>query len=125
VISVALRHSHSGVADKLRILNKSDLVIPAIVRSELEFGALKGGSAARLQNLREFLGAFATLPFDDSCITVYASARHELEQSGQRIGALDLLIASIALANDLTLVTNNTAEFARVPGLRIEDWQSN
>ncbi len=45
-----------------------------------------------------------------------------LNAKGTPIGANDLMIASIAVANGLTLVTNNTSEFSRVPGLKLEDW---
>ena len=94
------------------------------MRAELEFGALKGGSKARVQAVKEFLAQFPSLPFDDFCVECYSAARNELERKGRRIGALDLVIASIALAHELILVTHNTDEFARVPGLKIEDWQS-
>jgi tRNA(fMet)-specific endonuclease VapC len=123
VLSVALRDANSLPAVRLRRQPRIELFVPAIVRAELTFGALKGGSPNRLDNLRTFLGEFPTLAFDDSCIEVYASARNKLERTGQRIGALDLMIASIALAHGLVLVTHNTAEFARVPELRFEDWQ--
>ncbi|MEK6643004.1 MAG: type II toxin-antitoxin system VapC family toxin [Planctomycetota bacterium] len=53
----------------------------------------------------------------------YARVRASLERRDEVIGANDLLIASIALANDLTLVTHNVNEFRRVPSLRIEDWE--
>jgi tRNA(fMet)-specific endonuclease VapC len=52
----------------------------------------------------------------------YARIRVSLEKTGTRIGSNDLWIAATALAHDATLVTNNTAEFTRVPGLKIEDW---
>jgi tRNA(fMet)-specific endonuclease VapC len=99
------------------------LVVPSVVRAELEFGALKGGSKTRLLALREFLAEFPSLPFDDNCVESYSLARNDLERLGQRIGALDLMIASIALAHRLVLVTHNTAEFGRVPNLQVEDWQ--
>jgi len=50
--------------------------------------------------MREYLALFATLAFDDLCVEPYAQARADLEQRGLRIGALDLMIASIALARD-------------------------
>jgi tRNA(fMet)-specific endonuclease VapC len=49
--------------------------------------------------------------------------RADLERSGAGIGANDLLIAAIALARQLTVVTNNVGEFGRVPGLQVEDWE--
>ena len=63
------------------------------------------------------------LPFDKAAANVHAQIRVHLERLGQVIGPYDLLIAAIALANNLTLVTHNTNEFSRVPGLVIEDWE--
>lgn len=54
----------------------------------------------------------------------YARIRAAIEAGGTPIGSMDYLIASIALAHDLVLVTRNTREFARVPGLRMEDWEA-
>ena len=123
VLSVALRDANSGPGVRLQQHPRSELIVPSIVRAELEFGALKGGSKSRIQSVREFLTEFPTLPFDDACVTSYSIARNELDRTGQRIGALDLMIASIALAHSLILVTHNTSEFARVPRLQFEDWQ--
>ncbi|KYG01863.1 hypothetical protein BE21_55765 [Sorangium cellulosum] len=68
--------------------------------------------------------ATASLSFDDVAAERYAVIRAELEGRGQSIGANDLLIAAIALAHDLTLVTHNISEFSRVTGLRLEDWEA-
>ena len=74
--------------------------------------------------VERFLEPFTSLPFDDLAAEHYAQIRHALERVGQRIGAHDLEIAAIARARDLVLVTHNVSEFARVPGLQWEDWQS-
>ena len=71
----------------------------------------------------EFLGRYASLPFDDDAADVYAEIRAQLERAGTPVGANDLLIASIARSNDLVLVTHNISEFERIPGLRVEDWE--
>jgi tRNA(fMet)-specific endonuclease VapC len=65
-----------------------------------------------------------SLPFDDSAAEKYGLIRRSLESKGMTIGANDYLIASIALAGNVTLVTHNSSEFSRVPGLVIEDWQT-
>jgi tRNA(fMet)-specific endonuclease VapC len=62
------------------------------------------------------------LPFDDLAADRYAPIRHALEKTGNVIGPHDLLIAAICMARGCTLVTSNTREFARIPGLLIEDW---
>jgi tRNA(fMet)-specific endonuclease VapC len=64
---------------------------------------------------------FVSLPFDDQSAVIYGQIRAQLAVSGTPIGPNDLLIASIALANNLILVTHNTREFSRVEGLRLED----
>ena len=70
-----------------------------------------------------FLVQFVSLPFDDDAAEVYAIIRARLEAQGTPIGPYDLQIAAIALANNLILVTHNTREFSRVPGLLLEDWE--
>jgi tRNA(fMet)-specific endonuclease VapC len=69
------------------------------------------------------LNRFISLPFDDQSAIIYGQIRAQLVASGTPIGPNDLLIASIALANNLILVTHNTREFIRVEGLRLEDWE--
>ena len=66
---------------------------------------------------------FASLPFDDVCVTAYGRIRAELERMGRPISPNDLMIAAIALTHGLTLVTHNTREFARVVGLSLADWE--
>ena len=60
---------------------------------------------------------------NDSAAEQYGRLRAALEKQGALIGPYDLLIVSIALANNVTLVTHHTGEFKRVPGLQMEDWQ--
>jgi tRNA(fMet)-specific endonuclease VapC len=64
-----------------------------------------------------------TLPFGDEAALIGGQVRARLASSETPIGSYDLLIAAIALANNLTLVTHNTREFERVDGLQIEDWE--
>ena len=62
------------------------------------------------------------MSFDEAAAKVYGQVRATLEAKGTPIGALDTLIASHALSLEATVVTNNTREFLRVEGLRVEDW---
>lgn len=64
------------------------------------------------------------VPFDSAAATAAARIRIELERQGSAIGPLDVLIAGTALSRGANLVTNNTAEFSRIPGLRLLDWRS-
>jgi tRNA(fMet)-specific endonuclease VapC len=68
------------------------------------------------------LAPLRTVDFDARAADRYASVGAHLARVGRRIGERDLMIASIALAQDMGVVTSNTAEFRRVPGLRVEDW---
>ena len=72
---------------------------------------------------RAFAERFASLPFNDRAAEHYARIRATLERAGRPIGGNDLMIAAIALASDLILVTHNTHEFSRIPGLVIQDWE--
>ncbi len=96
----------------------------SIVKAELFYGAKKSKNPLKaLKTQKEFFRRFKSLPFDDSAAEVYGEIRSSLEHKGQIIGPNDLIIASIAKANDLILVTHNGKEFNRVEGLTVEDWQ--
>lgn len=82
--------------------------------------AHRANNLALIASLRR---QFASLSFDDQAAEEYGKARAHLSSTGMLIGPNDLIIAATALAHDCTLVTHNTQEFSRVPGLRIEDWQ--
>jgi len=99
--------------------------VSAITVSELDFGARKSGRYEdEIAAVGKILAPFETYDYDAvSCAPHYGRIRHELEQAGQTIGAMDLLIAAHALSRDATLVTNNLAHFRRVPGLRATDWR--
>jgi tRNA(fMet)-specific endonuclease VapC len=104
--------------------NNSDFLVCSVVKAELAFGAARSTDPARTAAAQaKFLSPFQSLGFDDSCAAIYGEIRAVLARAGTPIGPNDLLIAAIAVANRVTLVTHNTAEFSRVPGLLIEDWE--
>lgn len=104
-------------------MEPAEIVTCSIIKAELWRGALKYENPAhRLKQVNAALSPYKSLPFDDAAAHHYASIRHYLETRGEVIGPNDLKIAAICLANDLTLVTGNTDEFARVPGLKFDDW---
>ena len=101
----------------------SNVALCSVVRAELLYGARKSERLdANLRLLEVFFAAFQSLPFDDRAAEYYGSVRAFLARLGTPIGANDLFVASIALSNDATLVTRNTDEFRRVPGLRVDAW---
>jgi tRNA(fMet)-specific endonuclease VapC len=120
------RGPNSNVTAKLAAAPPGSVFLCSIVLGELIYGAHHGGPTHLAHNLA-LIGAlrhqFVSLPFDDAAAEEYGRVREHLASLGTPIGPNDLLIASIALANALTLVTHNTTEFSRVPGLQLEDWQ--
>ena len=118
-----LKNPQSRVRERLELESPSDIAVDSIVWGELLHGARKyGDPIAREQRVTRTLAPFVCLSFDLSAAREYARVRDELEIRGEMIGNNDLMIASIALVHNLTLVTNNVAEFSRVGGLRLEDW---
>jgi tRNA(fMet)-specific endonuclease VapC len=92
------------------------------VRIEPYYGAYNSfRSVENLANLRNFFGDFDSLPFDGQAAEICGRVRAQLRALGTPIGAYDLQIAVIALANNLTPGTHNTREFERIEGLHIED----
>jgi tRNA(fMet)-specific endonuclease VapC len=118
------RGQASNITAKLGAAVAGSVVLCSVVVAGLLYGAHR--SARKQQTLSQvqvFCRPFQSLPFDDRATDEYGRIRAHLAGLGMLIGPNDLLIASIALANGLILVTHNTAEFSRVPGLKLEDWQ--
>lgn len=122
---VYLRKGQSStVAAHLNAAAQGSVVLCSVVVGELLFGAYRSNQpSVVLSQVQAFCSQFRSLPFDDAAAAEYARIRDHLSARGLLIGPNDMLIAATALANDLILVTHNTAEFSRVPGLKLEDWQ--
>jgi tRNA(fMet)-specific endonuclease VapC len=119
-----LNPRRSAVPSHMAAVSQEEVAICQIVKAELYYGAYKSARRdANLALLAKFFNQFVSLPFDDASAETYGRLRAGLARRGTPIGPNDLMIAAIALAYDLTLVTHNTAEFSRVPGLRLEDWE--
>ena len=113
------------VRDRLLSVPTDEITVCSIVKAELFYGAMRSNNPDRtLGRQQGFLERFLSLPFDDEAAIVCGQVRARLASAGTPIGAYDLQIAAIALANNLTLVTHNTREFERVEGLQIEDWET-
>ena len=111
-----------AVLERFRQYRMGEVGLCSVVAAELAYGVAKSGSARNRQALEMFLAPLIILPFDDEAVWAYGNLRAELERKGTPIGALDTMIAAHALSQQSTLVTNNTREFARVPGLALENW---
>jgi len=113
------------VVDRIRSASYNELSIPTIVVYELEYGTLRSNLSERRRfQLSEGLRHIQHVPFDSAAALAAAAIRIQLERQGYPIGPLDLLIAGTAVSRAATLVTNNAAEFSRVPGLQVMDWRS-
>jgi tRNA(fMet)-specific endonuclease VapC len=99
------------------------LAIPTVVLAELYAGAFKHPTPGRLLILiADLLPEVTVLDFDPRCAERFGRVRGGLLQQGISVSSMDLMIASVALVHDLTLVTHNTADFQNIPDLRLEDW---
>jgi tRNA(fMet)-specific endonuclease VapC len=120
-----LNQADPGIRRQFQSRSPSEIALCSVVKAELLYGAHRSRRLdANLQRLQLFFSPLQSLPFDDYCAEHYALIRADLTAQGKPIGPNDLLIAAIARAHDVTLITHNTAEFSRVAGLRIEDWQA-
>ena len=111
-----------AVLERFRRERLGSISISSVTAAELAFGVAKSGSGRNREALEMFLAPLEVLPFDASAIWHYGDLRAALERRGEPIGALDTMIAAHAMASNTILVTNNTREFARVAGLRLENW---
>lgn len=111
------------VLKRLLSHNREDVTLSVITEAELRAGAAKSTAAAKATRLLEnFLHPLTRLDFTSHDTLMYARVRSKLERRGSPIGPLDTLLAAQALSRSLTLVSNNTREFRRVSGLRLENW---
>ena len=111
-----------AVLERFRQHRMGEIGVCSVVAAELAYGVAKSGSTRNRQALEMFLAPLVVLPFDEAALWVYGDLRAELERKGTPIGSLDTMIAAHAMSQHSTLVTNNTREFARVPGLALENW---
>jgi tRNA(fMet)-specific endonuclease VapC len=121
--SYIMKRTSDVLLKRLRKTPVSDVCISVITKSELLYGVEV--SPRRQQDdaaLTAFLRYVEALDFPDEAARHNATIRAHLRVSGTMIGANDLFIAAHARSLGLTLVTNNTREFGRVPDLAIENW---
>lgn len=120
-LSYAMREE-GGVAGRMRQIGPAPLALPAVVVFEMRYGLLRAGRLRQLVAFEAFVASLGQIGFDTEAADHAARIRLALEAAGTPIGLADLLIAATARRHGCTLVTHNTREFSRVPGLLIEDW---
>jgi tRNA(fMet)-specific endonuclease VapC len=123
VLSELIRNPKGPVGERIARVEPGTVCTSVVVAGELRFGARRRGSDALTRRVDDLLEVLPVLPFDVPADRHYADIRVALERVGTPIGSHDLLIGAHARSRQLTLVTHNVRELARVPGLAVEDWQ--
>ncbi len=117
------REKPAYVLARFQRLKPGDVGMSVVTYMELYYGARNSRvSDANLDKLTQLATLIPPIPLEVNSASHYADIRVDLERAGRRIGAYDLLIAAHALALGLILITNNTDEFSRIQGLRVENW---
>jgi tRNA(fMet)-specific endonuclease VapC len=122
VISDLIRRPGGTIAQRIAAVGETTVATSIVVAAELRYGAQKSGSQELAERIDLVLSALSVLPVETPADRNYAKIRQHLARRGTPIGPNDLLIAAHALTLDLTVVTGNEREFARVPGLKVENW---
>ena len=123
VLSALIREPQGRIRGRLDDAARADIVYTSvIVAAELRFGASKRRATRLAEQINAILTEIVIAPFEQPMDGSYADLRASLERAGTPIGANDLWIAAQALHDGSVLVTDNTREFGRVPGLAVENW---
>jgi tRNA(fMet)-specific endonuclease VapC len=119
-----LINQHPSVVRRVVAMSMASLCISAITAGELLFGLAKRPAAARLHlAVRELLRRIDVVAWDNAVALRYGTVRADLQHRGKTLAAMDVLIATHALANGAILVTDDRA-FGQVTGLEVEDWSA-
>ena len=122
ILSDLVRNPQGSIAARIAEVGDTAICTSIIVAAELRFGAAKKGSERLTSQLERILSAIDIQPFEAPADVAYGQLRAQLEAAGVPIGGNDMLIAAQALATDCAVVTDNEREFARIAGLRVENW---
>ena len=118
-----MTRKYPAVTAKFHAHDPGDLAISAIVAGELAYGVENSSRIeSNRQSLAAFLGKMQVLAWDEDAIWHFRQHKARLKKAGAKIGELDLLIGCQALAIGAIMVTNNTREFERIAGLKLENW---
>ena len=123
IVSDLVRHPQRRVVQRIATIGEHRVCTSIVAAAELRYGAAKKGSERLSRQLEAVLGALEIIALKAPADSADNGAlRAELERKGQLIGANDLLIAAHAVSLGYSVVTDNDAEFRRVPGLLVENW---
>lgn len=102
---------------------EEEIFVSTITAAELYFGAYHSQRVERnVRAVDEFLGQFPRLTLSDESSRIFGERKQRLRERSAQVDTLDLLIASLALANHCSLVTGNTRHFENIDGLHLLDW---
>ena len=119
----ALNGRHPKLTERLLTVHPDEIKVSSVTVGELEYGAAKSHWGERTRGvLRAFLANFETLSFTEADALLFGQLRAYLEKEGTPIGLLDVMIGAQGISNGFAVVTHNTGEFRRLPGIRLEDW---
>lgn len=122
----AIKHKPEHVFIKLQEHDPSEVCISSVTYAELVHGVEKSQSVEKNRlALTLLLAKIEILDFDSLAAESYGEIRADLERAGTPIGVLDMMIAGHAKSLGYIIVTNNTKEFKRVKGLKLENWVEN
>lgn len=121
ICSYVIKGTYPALNAKIKA-NKNRICMSSITLAELLFGAKKKKSIRLMTSIEFFQQLVEVIPWGEEAAKRYAEIRDALECSGTPIGNMDMLIAAAAAAHGLCLVTNNSAHFSRVLGLKSENW---
>lgn len=122
ILSHLVRQPQGPVAERIADVGETNVLTSVIVACELRYGAAKRGSRRLTRQVEAILGVLTIRPLESDVERVYAAIRVALEKKGTPIGAHDMLIAAHARTIDAVCVTDNVAEFNRIPALKVENW---
>ena len=116
-------NGNQAIAQQASEAGQTNVAFSTVSQAELYYGAYNSNRVEQNVTVIQRLTLnIALLPFDEAAAQRFGQIKASLKQQGQIILDTDLMIASIALAHDLTLVTNNTKHFSRIADLAIENW---
>ena len=124
ITNILKKNPSVKLIDKISVTSRKNQFVSAITIGEIVYGTFKSiNPVFHMSQLKKVLLPLVNvLSFDSGAAFYYGKIRAELEKQGNIISNMDLMVASIAIANDLKLITGNTRHFKRIEILQIEDW---
>lgn len=123
-VVIELLRKNASVIDKIKQVKKKNCFISEMTIAELYFGAAKSGRyEQQVKDVETVMANFKVIPVFE-CLPLYGQLRWRLQSRGLKIGDMDIFIGATAIAKNLIMVTGNTAHFARLDDIKIENWKA-